>query len=187
MKFGKKNRAKQREKEIKEDVNEAFGKKKHSYKKLGIIIIAVFISIFLFAYFFIISPVFVSKPFMTKPAFGGEVETEHIDWVVNELDGYKLHSSLSGETPVMEVIVDEKTFTVTTKDGRVISSPGTAPDPDIRIRTDMETFALLFNSNNIQDGAAKLYDEGKIEITLIKDVSALTLKGYKVIYDAVAG
>lgn len=177
----------QRENEIKDEMREVFGRKKRSKKKIGLITLAVIAAVMLYLYFFIISPVFVSKPEIPKPFFEGQVDENHISWMVNELGGYKLHSSFSAEAPVIEVIIDNLNFAVTTVDNNVIATPGIPNDPDIRIIATIETFSILYYAENIITEAAILYEDGRIQIELLEDMTTLMAKGYMAIYNVIGG
>ncbi|MEM5814434.1 MAG: hypothetical protein QXD77_01315 [Candidatus Aenigmatarchaeota archaeon] len=139
-----------------------------------------------YAWFFIISPTFVSKPVLPKPALEGAPGEGHLNWAVNELGAYKLHSDpLSGEPPVMEIVVTDlgRTFTSTTINNMPSTTEGAAVNPDIRLKLTSENFARLYKSADSSAEAAALYKEGKAEVELLKDTTTLAAKGYKAIYD----
>jgi hypothetical protein len=140
-----------------------------------------------YGYFFIISPTFVEKGTITKPSLsqGEDVKEDHVKWVVNEIGGYKLHKSLSGEDPEMEIVVEGKKFTVKTVDNEPVTTPGAAQNPDIRIIASLPVFYQMYDTDNIQQTVIGLYNSGDIQIELLKDEATLALKGYKAIYDEI--
>ncbi len=144
--------------------------------------VVIFAGVMLF-YFTVISPL-TAKPELTKPALaeGQNVSSEHIEWVVNELGGYKLQP-----TAQIELIVEENKFTVTTKDGKIVSAQGAASDPDLRITANREAFIKILNANNTNAEIISLYNQGAISVELLKDQATLALKGYKGIYDMLQG
>ena len=169
-----------------DQIKKEIKKSKGSKKKL-IIIVAVLavIASASYLYFFIISPTFVAKPFLEKPtlAENEEIGEDHINWVVNELGGYKLHPSPLGGDPVIELVIEGNTFTVTTSGNNVLSSLGTPSDPDIRITANREAFERILSADDAQEEIIDLFMEGAVGFEMIKDEATLALKGYKGIYD----
>lgn len=188
----------QREEEIRRAMQDVFTSKKTGYRKI-IIIAIILLCVSAASFVFFTAPQkTIEKPFMEKPSQiftepgeneeqAGRITKDHVAWVVNELGGYELHQSSLSEDPVMEVVVDGNPYTVMIKDNHVISSDGAPDNPDIRITTNIMVFAILIDSEDIQEDAAMLYQEGVLEIELLKDMNVLLDKGYKTIYDAVMG
>ncbi len=141
--------------------------------------VVIFVAIMGF-YFTVISPL-TPKPALEKPllAEGQNVSSEHIEWVVNELGGYKLQP-----TAQIELAVEENKFTVSTKDGKPSAAAGAASDPDLRITANREAFVSILASNNTNAEIISLYNQGAVSVELLKDQATLALKGYKGIYDA---
>ena len=172
--------------EIKKEIKQS----KKSRKKIIVLASVVIIAVFLFyLYFFIISPTFVTKPYLEKPTLqaGQNVEEGHVNWVINELGGYKLHAAPLGGDPLIELITEGKTFTVKIISNQVSSYLGKATDPDIRITAEREAFERILSADDIKTEINNLYNEGKITIELLKDETSLVLKGYKAIYDELQG
>jgi hypothetical protein len=145
----------------------------------------------LYAYFFIISPTFVTKPVIEKPTLSGTdpVEPEHIEYLVNELGAYKLHNPpLSNRTPVIELVISpgDLYFTVTVENNMPKTTPGRADDPDIRITGSREVVAQLLTAEDLPAEAKRLSDEGKISVEILKDITDLATMGYKSLYDELA-
>jgi hypothetical protein len=133
-------------------------------------------------YFTIISPV-VEKPNIPKPEFTGEVETVHVQWLVNELGAYKIHASPTGEEAIMEFVVDNSTFTVTNEEGVPEVVEGSADDPDIRITADQQEFIQIFTSEDLNAEVITLYNQGEIGLEILGDETDLALKGYLGVYE----
>jgi hypothetical protein len=141
-------------------------------------IIALIVAIAGYYYFFIISPIFVSKPRLEKPVLEGNVTEKHVAWVVNELGGYKLQADAE-----IEFIVDGTAFSVRVKEGKPVAQKGKAKDPDLRIYANKEAFKRVLEAEDYRSEIIKLYNEGLIKIELLKPMEELVLKGYKAIYD----
>lgn len=151
-----------------------------------IAIVAALLILAGYAYFFIISPTFVSKPQLEKPAVplpNEAVGTEHVQWIINEMGGYKLHDSLSGEEPKIEIVVANQSFYATVNEHNVLVLKGDSEEPDIRIRASKEVVTQLLSSDNFTGDAKRLQEEGSISIEILKDEVALATKGYKALYD----
>jgi hypothetical protein len=57
------------------------------------------IGVFFYSYFYVINPTFVSKPVLTRPEIptvGSAVNTAQVEYMLNELDLYKLHGNPVG-------------------------------------------------------------------------------------------
>ena len=159
-----------------------------SKKLIAAVIIVIILAVIAYFYFGIISPV-ATKPALQKPLLkaGEPVKNEHINWIVNELGGYKLHPSLSGEPPEIEVLVADMTFAVTTVKGRTSAREGPATNPDIVIKAPYDAVVRIFASDNLLKEISNLYNEGTVTFELLKDQATLALKGYKGIYDELQG
>ncbi len=166
----------------KEEIKKAYygGRKKYA---VIVVIMAVLI-----ASYFMFSPS-RQKPAIEKPVFepGADINESHAEYLANELGAYKLHSSVTGEAPEIELIVGGKTFAVTLNNSRPLAAEGRAKNPDVRMATDMQSIARIFAAKNMTQEIISLYKEGRIEITLLKDEATLFLKGYKDVYDALQG
>ena len=177
-----------RKEEIKEEIRRLKKRGRNKLFRKSVIIIII-IGVIFCAYFFIISPTFVTKPFLEKPELqaGEDIGTEHVNWIVNELGGYKLHASPSGDEPELELITDDKTFKITFKGNNVSSSLDSAADPDVRLIVDREAFVEIFFADDVKEEIKNLYNEGEFVIELLKDETILALKGYKGSYDELMG
>ena len=114
---------------------------------------------------------------------GDPITTEHVNWVINELGGYKLHPSLNGEPAEMEIVSGNSTFSATTQDGKIVTRAGRASNPDIRLIATHDALLRIFSASDIKSELATLYNEGSVTFELLKDEATLALKGYKGIYD----
>ena len=154
-------------------------------KKIIAAVAVILVAVIAYVWFFIISPTFVTKPVLEKPALAAAPVEGNVNWAVNELGAYKLHAGFNGEPAVMEIVITDagKTFTSTTTNNVPVTTEGPATNPDIRLKLTAENFALLYNAADPAAEAAVLYHEGKAEVELLKDAATLAEKGYKAIYD----
>ncbi|MCX6803113.1 MAG: hypothetical protein NTY48_00925 [Candidatus Diapherotrites archaeon] len=155
-----------------------------------LIIILIVIIIAFFGYFFVLSPSFVAKANISKTPLisSAEIDNSHINWILNEVGAYKLHSNMyfSGEPAVIEsVITDQnKVFTTTINNNVPSTISGPAVNPDLRFTMTAINFARLYATSDILSNAQKMRKSGEINIEILKEVSALATKGYKSIYDS---
>jgi hypothetical protein len=156
--------------------------------KIAALAVAIIVvALVAYAYFFIISPTFVSKPVVEKVTLAEQPVANNINWAVNELGSFKLHANpLNGEPAVMEIVVTDigKTFTTTISNNVPSTVEGAATNPDIRLKIASADFAQLYSASDPAAEAAVLYKEGKAQVELLKDTTTLAAKGYKAIYDA---
>lgn len=169
-------------------------KEKIRANKLKIIIgaiIALVVIIAFVLYFYVLSPMFVAKPSIEKIALvsASNIETGHIDWMLNELGAYKLHSYLLyGEPTVIECVITDqnKAFATTIIDNRPVT--GTADySPDVRFSMTGADFVTLYAASDFLAKAQEMRESGLIKVDLLKDDFTLAVKGYKAIYDALPG
>ncbi len=161
-------------------------------KKLvfGAIAIVIIIGIIFFLYFFVLSPSFVTKPNIPKPTLvsADEIKPENINWALNEVGAYKLHSSMYffGEPAVIESVVTDKgqVFSTTITNNYPTTTQGPAINPDIRFTMDSQSFTELYANSDILSKAKEMQKAGLVNIEILKDEAALAAKGYKVIYDS---
>jgi hypothetical protein len=139
-----------------------------------------------YIYFFVVSPSFVGKPAVEKPALAAAPAAGNVVWVVNELGAFKLHADpLTGHPAVMEIVITDLglTFTSTTTNNVPVITQGPAADPDLRLKIASADFARLYGASDPAAEAAALYNEGKAQVELLKDATTLASKGYKALYD----
>ncbi|MCM2325304.1 MAG: hypothetical protein NDI94_02485 [Candidatus Woesearchaeota archaeon] len=176
-----------------EHIKKALARKKFPIFTFITILLIAFL---LYTYFFILSPTNVEKPQMERPPIQqaesnvtmgqGKVGDDHVEYIVNELGGYKLHDEpLSGEPPVIEFIVSDTkdTYSVIIEDNVPIVKESDAK-PDLRISGDAATLLRLCSSKSLQSEIVPMVKEGTIQIEIITDEKTLALKGYKSIYDS---
>jgi hypothetical protein len=162
------------------------------YTVFALVIIGIFFGTYM--YFFVFNPVFVEKPYIEKPVIEEpeefEVNDEHLEYLTNEVGGYKLHSTpVSKEKPVIEFFITnfQDTYTLTVEDHNVTAVEGSAVNPDIRITGSKEVFRQLLVSEDIAAELNRLVRWKKIEFEILTDESTLAMKGYKALYDALSG
>ncbi len=173
-----------------ETLQQAEQAKQAQMPKTSLIILGVFvIAIFSIVGYIFILPMFIQKPTIEKPTLTTEqtVQSTHVEWVANELSAYKLKPALTGEPPEIEVVITDigQIFTVTIKDNKPAATLGAASNPDIRIKTDRQSFAALYTATDFNKEVISLYNQGKLQIELVKDQPTLLAKGYLDIYNAI--
>ncbi|MBI2578252.1 MAG: hypothetical protein HYW26_00925 [Candidatus Aenigmarchaeota archaeon] len=147
------------------------------------------ILVIIFLYFFVMYPAFVAKPSVDRfpLAAASDIDSEHINWLINEAGGYKLHPDwyFFGERPEIETVITDqgRRFTTTIINGYPVTVEAPAKNPDIRFRISSGDFLLLYASPDILKTAQAMRNEGTLRVDLLKSEFALTVKGYRVIYD----
>ncbi|MBN1645879.1 hypothetical protein JW868_02450 [Candidatus Woesearchaeota archaeon] len=117
-----------------------------------------------------------------------EPEPEHVDYLLNEIDAYKLHEPpLGDEIPVMEVhITDDNTyFAVQVVDNQIETTEGRADNPDLIIHGSKLTILQLLNEENIMESIGSYAESGAVWVEPLKPESELAAKGYLAIYTAI--
>lgn len=162
------------------------------YVVFALIIIGIFVGAYF--YFFVFNPVFVEKPVIEKPVIPAaeefEVTEEQLEYITNEMGGYKLHSTpVTDELPVIEFFITNfrDTYTITIDDHNITAVKGAAIDPDVRLSGTKEVFRQLVESKDIVKDVRRLVNWRNIEVEILKEESTLALKGYKALYDALTG
>jgi hypothetical protein len=155
-------------------------------------VVVGFVAIFLilaFLYLFVVTPTFVTKPVVAKPALAtaSDIDSAHVNWLLNEVGAYRLHTYLMfGETPVIEsVITDQgKVFTTTVRDNQPTTVVGTATNPDIRFSMSGANFMTLYAASDTLAQAQAMRRSGQIVVNILKDDFTMAVKGYNAIYDS---
>jgi hypothetical protein len=153
---------------------------------IGIVAILIFLA---FLYFFVVSPTFVTKPNLTKLALASpsDIGSENVNWVLNEVGAYKLHSYLLfGEPPVIESVITDQNrkFTTTIIDNYPTTVGGAANNPDIRFSMNSADFMTLYAAPDVLAKAQEMRKSGLIKVEILKDDFIMAMKGYKAIYDS---
>ncbi len=164
---------------------------------LAILAVILVIVVFGGAYYFVISPNMVSKPFMEMPSLPedfalriseGEtvVNSSHINYLINEIGAYKLRKKLgSKDYPIMEFVLTDvnKRYYSYVKDNEPITKKGNAKGEDIVIKGSQETVFNILKSGSVLSAVKEAKNNGEIEIELVADMKTLAAKGYLSIYD----
>lgn len=179
------------DKKLKERLHKIFG------YILATIAIILVIGVFGGAYYFVIAPNMISKPFIEKPLLPDDalekigegetvINTEHINYMVNELGAYKLHKSFGTKNyPVMEfVLIDtnEKFYSYVV-DNKPITKEGNPKNEDIIIKGSQETIVNIFESDNFVEDVEEAVTNNEIAVGLTADMKTLATKGYLSLYD----
>lgn len=160
---------------------------------LGHVVFLLFLIMLAYAgyfYFFELSPTFVSKPQLEKPAVieqaEAEIEFRHFAYLLNEIGAYKLHEDpFTKEPAIVGLYVDDTGQELYAKinDGSIIETKDTGIDLRISVGKDA-IFEIL--EGDIGQGISDRVAEGTIRLEIISDEKTLALKGFKSIYDSLS-
>jgi hypothetical protein len=172
-------------------VKERAERRKEKDRNIALGIIAA-MAVLAFLYFFVVSPTFITKPSLTKLPLSSpsDIGSEHVDWLLNEVGAYRLHSYLYlGELPVIESVITDQNrkFTTTVKDNYPTTVEGAANNPDIRFLMSGADFVTLYSASDVLAKAQEMRKSGLIKIEILKDEFTMAVKGYKAIYDSLPG
>ncbi|MFH1054157.1 MAG: hypothetical protein V1740_07095 [Candidatus Woesearchaeota archaeon] len=94
--------------------------------------------------------------------------------------------ALGNNIPEIEVQITDtnQILSLTVIDNDVHASYERAVNPDMVISMTSETFAKIFNSDDIESEIYLQYTEDNIQIEILTDYTTLALKGYKSLYDS---
>lgn len=165
---------------------------------IGMIVILSVITILLlgslYGYFFVVNPIFVSKPDIAKPqmiiltnnssANYSAIKVEHILYLLNEIGAYKLHNSPSGDISKIEFVISDtsKKYSFTVTDNYIVKMDN-LNNFDVRITATQNSIISVFNSNISKTEIMKNYNNGDIKFDTLAEMSTLALKGYTSLYD----
>jgi hypothetical protein len=144
-----------------------------------------------YIYYFVINPIFIHKPNIEKTAItnssnnsldNSSVQTigaENLIYLLNEIEAYKLHSSPSGEKPLINFIIIDtnRVYSFTVEDNNIISQEF-SDNPDVVMRVKEAVIIDVYQAQNTKEKIMKGYNEGSFEIELKKDLPTLAMKGY---------
>lgn len=161
---------------------------------ISILLVAV---VFGGAYYFVIAPNLISKPFIEKPILpedglvkiqAGEqvIDSDHINYIINEVGAYKLKKPFGTKNyPIMEFVLTDinQIYYGYVNNHKPTTKKGNAKNEDIIIKGTQETIFNILKSINIQNAVKVANDKGDITIDLIADMKILAAKGYLSIYD----
>lgn len=139
-----------------------------------------------YIYFFLISPTFVLKPMLEKPEFiNEEVTVEHIEYLLNELDAYKLHSNpITKEEPIIKVVImDTNSIYYLSVLDNEITTIKEVDNSDLLIKGNSKIILEILKSQSFGNKLLEYYNGGEIILEIIADEKILALKGYKSLYD----
>ena len=156
------------------------------------------IAVFGGAYYLVIAPNLISKPFIEKPSLpedaskridAGEsiINSSHINYLINEIGAYKLRTPFGTKKyPVMEFVLTDthEIFYAYVNDNIPNTKKGNAKDEDIVIRGTQKTIYQIMQSSDVSQAVREAKDAGKVQVELVADMKTLATKGYLSIYDA---
>ncbi|MDA1196437.1 MAG: hypothetical protein O2779_00550 [Nanoarchaeota archaeon] len=164
---------------------------------MAILAVVAIILVFGATYLLVIEPNSINKPDIEKPPLAEKaaeladqgqavITTNHLDYLINEMGGYKLKPSpVSKDPAVMEFyLTDTKThFTTVITDNVPKTIAGKAIDPDVRLSGTQRTIITVLSSDNMIEAIQKELDIGTIQAEILKDAKVLGFKGYLSIYE----
>jgi len=164
---------------------------------MAIIAVILIIAAFGGAYYFVIAPSLISKPFIEKPSLPedglsriklGEqvINSSHINYVINEIGAYKLRKKFgTKDYPIMEFVLTDvnKRYYSYVRDHIPKTKKGNAKGEDIVIKGSQETVVAILESTSILAEVKEARDDGRIQVELVSDMKTLAVKGYLSIYD----
>jgi hypothetical protein len=160
-------------------------KKRRRNRRILAVLIGLVIVSSICVYLFVLFP-HVEKKELDKPEIVGEISEEQVEWVVNELGAYKVHSiPLTNNTPQFNIKLTDtgQVFGVEVIDNEFEFTPQPVSDPDLAISTDSMTFAEIYSADDFETAITEEYYEGSVDIELLRDNAALSLMGYGSIYE----
>ena len=176
-----------------------FGEKLHwiSGHIMAVISIILVVVAFGGAYYFVIAPNMISKPFIEKPTLpedglsrikSGEqiIGAEHINYLINEIGAYKLRKKFGTKNyPIMEFLLTDINvrYYSYVKDNMPVTKKGNAKDEDIIIKGSQEVAFNVLGSDDTSIAVKEAKDKGDIEVEIVSDMKTLAVKGYLSIYD----
>jgi len=165
---------------------------------MAIIAVILVVVVFGGAYYFVIAPNLVSKPFIEKPSLpedalsmirGGMsvINSSHINYIINEIGAYKLRKPFgTKEYPIIEFVLTDigKMYYAYIKDNIPKTKEGNAKNEDIVIKGSQETVLGVLQSDDISGAVKEANDNGDILVELVSSMTTLASKGYLSIYDS---
>lgn len=175
--------------------------KERLHKILGyvmvIIAIVLVVGVFGGAYYFVIAPNLVSKPFIPKPdlpedalsnikAGKNVINASHLNYLINEIGAYKLKKPFGTDNyPIMEFVLTDvdEIYYAYVKDNLPKTKEGNAKGEDIVIKGTQEVVFNILKSDDVKAAVKEANDNGDIQVDLIANMKTLATKGYLSIYD----
>lgn len=164
---------------------------------LAIIAIILVVVVFGGAYYLVIAPNLVAKPFIEKPSLpadalerirAGEhiINSSYINYITNEIGAYKLRAPFGTKNyPIVEFFLKDigKTYYTYVKDHIPFTKEGNPKNEDIVIRGSQEAVLVILESPNTLGAVKKAIKDKDGEVELKADMKTLATKGYFSIYD----
>ena len=166
---------------------------------MAVIAVALVVVVFGGAYYFVIAPNLVSKPFIENPSLPDDVLTrirageqvifsDHINYIINEIGAYKLKKPFREDNyPIMEFVLTDigVRYYSYVKDHVPFTKEGNAKNEDIVIKSSQETAYNMLKSENTRAAVKEANNNGDLEVEMTADMKLLAAKGYLSIYDKV--
>lgn len=186
------NKAKKSNVNLKEKLHKIFG------RVMAIVAILLVIIVFGGAYYFVISPNLIAKPFIEKPDLpedglsrinDGEsvINMSHINYIINEIGAYKLRKPFgTKDYAIMEFVLTDigVRYYSYVKDNVPVTKKGNAKNEDLVIKGSQEVVFNILQSADISFAVKEANDNGELDVELVADMKTLATKGYLSLYDA---
>ena len=194
-----------KEADIDEEFNELTGKKKIGIGKMVLIIfscliiLGIIICAFLYYYFFI-SPNLIEKPIIIKPPIVIETNQSsvlsngsiivndnfglgHLEFLLNEIEVYKLHSNPSGEIPRIKFIISDtkQEYYLGVINHKIVEI--NESNPDIILRAEKNIIISVYNANNTKEKVMDSYNQELLSVEILANTETLVSKGYISLYN----
>ncbi len=165
---------------------------------MAIIAIALVVIAFGGAYFLVVAPNLVSKPFIEKPSLPNNtiskieakqpvINASHINYLINEVGAYKLRKQFGTENyPIIEFVLTDinEIYYAYVKDNKPVTKEGNAKNEDIIIKGNQEIIFEILSSDNFKKAVKQANDNNEIEVELVSNMKTLAAKGYLSLYDS---
>jgi len=164
---------------------------------MAVISIILVVIVFGGAYYFVIAPNMVAKPFIPNPGLpkdalsrinAGEevINSSHINYLINEIGAYKLKKLFGTKKyPIMEFVLTDinQRYYAYVKDHIPITKKGNAKDEDIVMEGSQETVVEILEDVDLVGEVRNAKDDGRIKVDLVASMKTLASKGYLSLYD----
>jgi len=130
-----------------------------------------------------INPMVILETEEKKVEFNDELTADHINYLLNELEVYKLHNPpLSKDTPKLEVKIDNEYWSVEIVDNKLITKKGRIENADIQLVTTKQEVVNALNSDDSLDYFRDSFARLNSWIELNAGFTKLFFKGYYGLY-----
>ena len=160
-------------------------------KKFLIFVLAILFAFLLAVIGFVVYPYFQAKTPVKYVDISNinrtAVGEKQISYVLYNVKANELHKiPLSGNTPKIEVVIDDEIYSSEIVEGMIITIKSRIEDPDLRIIMSEEEFINSLNSDT-KAYLQKSVSQGRIDIEVLAGKTELFAKGYLSLYKKLTG